>query len=156
MDTRALVVLALVGCGDSTAVTVDGAIDTVPAAVVPTGIVGWFDGRCCSDPSGHGYQVWFAGPFDTSAGPGYRGQGYKMDGQVQRGVIDTSTVTTKSAFRNASCCPFASDSGVTTIEQALAAGAAEMAAHTARAVRRRRFMAPNLPAQVDEFAKPDG
>lgn len=92
MDTRALIFVALVGCGESTAVAPDAEpdaeIDAVPAAVIPSGLVAWFG--CGSEGDSQSYEMVWGGPFADAFAPGYRGKGCKMDGFQQRALIDTS------------------------------------------------------------------
>lgn len=93
MDTRALIVLALVGCGDAAVATevVDASTVDSFEPTPPSGLVAWFTfQKTTGDASGNGFTVAFGGLLSTAFGPGYIRDGAYMDGYQQYALVDTN------------------------------------------------------------------
>jgi hypothetical protein len=94
MDARALIVVALVGCGDAATVVTDASVDTSIDArepgPPPPGLVAWFKFDNIINDSIHNYPMSFGGPFaDVITADGYHGPGFYLNGVDQRGIVET-------------------------------------------------------------------
>lgn len=98
MGARALMVVAILGCGGSgTGTDVGAAPDSMPDVVAPSGLVAWFDfNNSLYDTSSDHRLMATGGSFAAFLADGYHSGGCYMDGISQYGLVDSMSSPDRS------------------------------------------------------------